>query len=258
MDNFTMNLQLFGDEIEDDGFNMEETVETATPTAEEEVGTTETAAETKPAETVTESPKFKLKYNHGEKEVTLDELTTLGQKGMNYDKLQERLEALQADPRLGNYDKVQQLAEMYNMSDAEMLDALYNQYFESAAENQGLTVEQIKKDHELTQKERNIKAKEEALTKADTDKVMYTKFLKEFPAIKIEEIKVETWQKVEQGMDLTTAYVEQRNHDLESRMKILEQNVGNAKKAPVGGVTIHGSNETKSKDPFEEGFDSVK
>jgi hypothetical protein len=257
MDKFTMNLQLFNED--DDFIDLGETVETAEPQAEIEhqaEGITETPTE-EPKQEQTESPKVKLKYNHEEKEYSLDDVVPLAQKGLNYDKLQERLEALQADPRLGNYDRVHQLAEMYEMSDADMLDALYNQYFETTAEKQGLTVEQIKKDHELTQKERNIKAKEDALTKSDSEKAMYTNFLKQFPDIKPEDIKPETWQKVEQGMDLTTAYVEQRNHDLESRMKILEQNVTNTKKAPVAGVTTHGSAEITSTDPFEEGFDSI-
>jgi hypothetical protein len=41
-------------------------------------------------------------------------------------------------------------------------------------------------------------------------------------------------------------------------LKIFKQNAANAKKAPIGSVSTHGSDATKSKDPFEMGFDSVK
>lgn len=41
-----------------------------------------------------EGQKVKIKYNHEEKEISLDEAITLAQKGMNYDKLQGELDKL--------------------------------------------------------------------------------------------------------------------------------------------------------------------
>jgi hypothetical protein len=258
---------------EDDGFDIgggiqEESLddfleETAVEEAKTE--TTETATETKPTETVSDALNYdkfldelgtKIKINHqNERPGSVEDIVTNYQKGRNYDKLQERLNQIQSDPRLGKYDKVQQLAELYGMSDEDMLDALYNQYYESAAEKQGLTAEQIRKDHELTQKERMIQQKEQAQSKAEADKAMYTNFLKVFPNVKPEEIKAETWQLVNQGMDLTAAYIHQRNHELESKLKVMEQNLQNVKKAPVAGITTHGGGETAHKDAFLEGFE---
>jgi hypothetical protein len=255
MDNFEMNLQLFG---EDDGFEdltPEAPVEPAEPQAEIEQPSKE------PTETPTEepkqepTPKVKLKYNHEEKEYSLDDVVPLAQKGLNYDKLQEKLNAIQNDPRMAHVDRIQQLADLYGVTVDEMLETSYNRYYESEAEKQGLTPEQIRKDHELTQKERMIQQKEQAQSKAEADKAMYTNFLKVFPNVKPEEIKAETWQLVNQGMDLTAAYIHQRNHELESKLKVMEQNLQNVKKAPVAGITTHGGGETAAKDAFLEGFE---
>ena len=73
--------------------NMEETVETV-ENVEETVENTEVVPET-----VQEMQKMKLKYNHQEVELPLDEVQILAQKGMNYDKLQEKLH--QAENNVG-------------------------------------------------------------------------------------------------------------------------------------------------------------
>jgi hypothetical protein len=256
MDDFVMNLQLFG---EDDGFSDDFTPETPVEPAEPQAEIEQPTEE--PTETPTEepkqepTPKVKLKYNHEEKEYSLDDVVPLAQKGLNYDKLQEKLNAIQNDPRMAHADRIQQLADLYGVTVDEMLETSYNRYYESEAEKQGLTPEQIRKDHELTQKERMIQQKEQAQSKAEADRAMYSNFLRVFPNVKPEEIKAETWQLVNQGMDLTAAYVAQRNHELESKLKVMEQNLQNVKKAPVAGITTHGGGETAHKDAFLEGFE---
>lgn len=236
-------------------FIAEDTPETAETTEE----TTETAEDTKPAETVTESPKYKLKYNHEEREVSLDELTTLGQKGMNYDKLQEKLTELQSNPALSKYGRVEEISKLLGyQTDDELIEALYQTHYENEAKTQGLTPAQVQKEHELAQKEKTLTAKEQEAANKQKETEMYSKFATNFPDIKAEMIKPETWAKVQNGMDLSTAYIEQRNQALESELATLKQNAENSKKAPIGGVSTHGSDVTESKDPFEIGFDSVK
>ena len=44
--------------------------------------------------------KIKVKYNHEEKELPIDEVKVLAQKGMNYDKLVEKLQKYESDPGL--------------------------------------------------------------------------------------------------------------------------------------------------------------
>ena len=75
--------------------NVEENVETV-ENVEETVENTEVIPE---SEAVSEIQKMKLKYNHQEVELPLDEIQVLAQKGMNYDKLQEKLH--QAENNIG-------------------------------------------------------------------------------------------------------------------------------------------------------------
>jgi len=231
----------------DDDMDTEETTETKE--------STEKAEDTKPADEVTESPKYKLKYNHEEKEVTLEELTTLGQKGMNYDKLQEKFNEIQSNPALSKYSKVQEVSELLGyQSDDELLDALYSTYYERAAESQGLTPQQIQKDYELTKKEKAVAEKELTFTQKEKETEMYAKFAENYSGVTAEMIKPETWEKVNSGIDLTAAYTMQKNQELQEELKILKQNEQNAKKAPIGGVSTHGSGST-AHDDFLDGFD---
>ena len=47
-------------------------------------------------EVVAEQPKIKVKYDKEEKELSYDEAVTLAQKGMNYDRLNEKYDSLKA------------------------------------------------------------------------------------------------------------------------------------------------------------------
>lgn len=231
--------------------------DTATPEAAEPEQQELTSTEPEPNQEPTqESYKLRIKYNHEEMELGEDEAVPLIQKGMNYDKLQERLNTIQNDPAFGKFDKVKQLAELYNMDDDALIDALYNQYYESIADQQGLTPEQVRRDHELKQREAVLNQKEQSLTQKQQTEAMYERFLGQFPNAKIEDIKPETWVKVRSGMDLTAAYVEQRNQELENRLKVLEQNQKNKNTAPVSGVTAHGSQDPAGADDFLAGFNS--
>lgn len=261
-----IDLQLFNEEdfiLPDDFTAEEEHAEESTAPQVEEEQPTEPVEDTTPTEDVDEKlaehqpepVKLKIKYNHQEIELGEDEAVPLIQKGMNYDKLQERLNATQADAE--KYGKLKQLSELYGMQDDQLLEALYNQYYEATAQQNGLTAEQIRKDTELKQKEQALKQKEETLTKSEADKQMYAKFLETFPNAKPADIKPETWQKVNSGMDLTTAYVLQQNEELQAKIKTMEQNIVNKEKAPVKGVTTHGSTEQAEEDDFLRGFNSI-
>ncbi len=249
---------------EDDGVNLGGSDDVILPddftpeTKEESELQTEDTTSTDP-EITAEQPRFKVKYNHEEKELGYDEAVPLIQKGMNYDKLQQQFNTIQNDPRLTKYERVQQVSQMLGyQTDDELLDALYNTYYEQTAQNKGLTPEQARKEHELSERENKLNQKESTEQEKVQRNQMYDRFFQNFPNAKVEEIKPETWTKVRNGMDLTAAYVEQRNQELEAKVKILTQNSKNEKKAPVNGATAHGGDNPTGQDPFEMGFDSVK
>ena len=254
---YKMNLQLFAEEEailpDEDVILPDETdEEPAEPQADEP------EPDTTPEADIPEPYKLKIKYNHEEMEIPEDEAVPLIQKGMNYDKLQERYNALQNDPRLSGYQRVEQVSKLLGyQSDEQLIDALYQNYYQLTAQQRGLTPEQIQKEHELNQRQEQLLREQETAQQQQQNNAMYERFLQTFPDVQTKDIKPETWEKVRNGMDLTAAYVEQRNQELETQLKLLKQKEKNKNQAPVGGVTQHGSTDTQGKDPFEMGFDSV-
>ena len=201
----------------------------------------------------------KVKFNHAPVEIkSLDDVVTNFQKGLNYDNLQTKFDKIQNDPRLNKYEKVQQVSSLLGyQTEDDLVEALYNTYYQSLAEQQGLTPEQVKKDHEIKQRETALNQKEQTDKQKQSTNEMYDRFLTAYPEIKPTDIKPETWAKVNKGMDLTAAYVEQQNQDLRNKIKTLETNNANIKKAPVGGVTMHGGGEPAAEDVFMKGFNSI-
>lgn len=261
-DLFKMDLQLFAEEddviLPDEDIILPDDDTTDEEPAEPQAGE-EPAEDTTPeADTKPEPYKLKIKYNHEEMEIPEDEAIPLIQKGMNYDKLQERYNAIQNDPRLSRYQKVEQISKLLGyQSDEQLIDALYQNYYQLTAQQRGLTPEQIRKEHELNQERERLQREKEVAQQQQQANAMYERFLQSFPNVQPQDIKPETWEKVRNGMDLTAAYVEQRNQELETQLKLLKQKEKNKNQAPVGGVTQHGSTDTQGKDPFEMGFDSV-
>jgi len=255
----TMNLQLFAGDEE----NFADWIPTAEPAAEPQAAEPTTGEPPAHVEPVAEPSvpaepyKFKVKFNHEEQEIAEPDAIPLIQKGMNYDKLQERLNTIQADPRLGLADQVKQLAGLFGIGEEALIAELENEYYRRAADQYGTTPEQVRREHQIKQREAALNQKEQSLTQQKQKNDMYERFTAQFPDVKSEDIKPETWAKVKDGMDLTAAYVEQRNQELENRLKVLEQNAKNSKTAPVNGVTNHGSAETANQDPFLIGFESV-
>lgn len=217
-----------------------------------------------PGDKAVAAPKIKVQYNHEEKELTYDEAAPLIRKGMNYDKLQQQLATLRADPRPGKYDQLVEAGKLLGFgSDDALLEALLTTYYNNAATEQGVTPEQVRRETELKRREEALRRQEqEKLDAASRQKAaeeMYDRFVAAYPTVKPTDIKPETWALVRQGMDLTAAYQQQLYREILAENQRLKQSLRhtqNAKAAPVGSVTIHGSAEPAAQDPFLLGFDS--
>jgi hypothetical protein len=97
-------------------------------------------------------------------------------------------------------------------------------------------------------------------TKAEQDKQQaeFTEFFENYPDVKPEAIPKEVWDyKGKTGKSLTDAMAWNENKLLKERIKILETNASNNKKAPVNSVTTHGSTEIAEDDDFLKGFNSI-
>lgn len=241
----------------------------ATPSASEgtedsidtvETTNTEPAQDTKQAEpTQNQEPyRLKVKYNHQEMEIPETEAIPLIQKGMNYDKTIERLNQLQNDPRLSfveelarenGMDVEQYLSEVRRYREQERVNQLVQQNIPEEYAREILENRKFREQFESEKQQEQRKKAEEA---------MYQEFFGAFPDVKPEEISTDTWQKVNAGIPLKYAFMEQRMNDMTSKVKMLEQNQQNKQKAPIStAVTSHGSESVESEDDFLAGFNSI-
>lgn len=206
---------------------------------------------------------IKVKFNHEEQEIPLDEAIPLIQKGMNYDKLQEKYGQLESDPRL---TFVEEMAKEQGMDVPEFLEAV-----KSAREDRQLQelvqnnipeeyareMLENRKFREQLEQEKQQNAEEE---KRNTE---YTEFFdvfqqtndRNFDPTK-DQIPQEVWDAHAQGTPLKYAYMEHHARELKSQLQTFKQNEKNTKRAPVGSLTNFGGDEPTSEDLFLKGFNS--
>lgn len=257
-------------EVNDDDFFFDD----ALPQAEEDTILPDDIAQEEPQEEVTEPvedtpeteevtepvqepQKLQLKYNKEIREVTLEEAAELAQKGLNYDKIQERLNALQTDPRLSF---VEELARDNNMTVDQYLDAV-KQHREQQRLNeliqQNIPEEYAKEILENRKFREQLQSKEKEQQQQQKQQAEFSEFVEAFPGVKPEDVPAEVWEAQAQGTPLKFAYMQHEYNQLQTKMKVLQQNQTNAQRAPVGSVTAHGSENVAPEDDFLKGFNSI-
>ena len=249
------------DMILPDDFEMD-----TTPDETPETDSVESVEET-PTEQPTEeqsNPFLKVKYNKEELALDEERARELAQKGLNYDKTLERLQALESDPRLVF---IEQLASQHNMTPQEYIEAVNAQQEQAKIDelvSQGINEElaheilENKKFREQFEADKKAKAAEEQKN-AD-----YNEFFDYFKQANgrdfvpnTDEIPQAVWDATEKGVPLKFAYMMHENNNLRNQLTTLKQNESNAKKAPVGSVTAHGGDKIESEDDFLAGFNSI-
>jgi hypothetical protein len=254
----------FDDMILPDDYEAPPQVEEVTEPLDTPVETVEDTKPTEPTEQPV-SPFLKVKYNH--EEMDLDELTAreLAQKGLNYDKTIERLNALESDPRLSF---VEDLAKQNNMDVPSFLEAVKQQREEdhlnellqqNIPEEYAREMLENRKFRQEFESEKQTKAQEAKSNAEFTDFFQYFNQAngRDFVADK-DEIPQSVWEANKNGVPLKFAYMEHQNNQFKAQLQTFKQNQSNTQKAPVGSVTAHGSTEVASEDPFMQGFDSIK
>jgi hypothetical protein len=255
----------FEDMILPDDFDLstEETGADTTPTdTDVETESAEPSRETEQAEPT--SPFLKVKYNKEEMELDEERARELAQKGLNYDKVQERLQALESDPRLGF---IEQLANQYGMTPQEYMQAVQQQQEQARLDElvqQNIPEEyaremlENRKFRDQIETERRTKAEEEKKNAEFNDFFQYFQQAngRDFNAQQ-DEIPKDVWEANANGVPLRFAYMQHQNQQLTQQLQTLKQNESNAKKAPIRSVTNHGSTEVESEDDFLAGFNSI-
>jgi hypothetical protein len=256
------------DMILPDGFEIPtevETVEDTTPTEQPETEAPEAQEQEPQTETQPEqTPFLKVKYNKEEMELDEERARELAQKGLNYDKTIERLQALESDPRLSF---IEELAGQHGMTPDEYISAVQQQREQSRIDelvSEGISEElaqellESRKDREERKREKEAKAEEE---KKNAEFGEFFNYFREANGREYvpnqDTIPENVWESVNQGVPLKFAYMAHENSQLRTQLSTLKQNKANASKAPVGSVTQHGGNEIASDDPFLAGFDSI-
>ena len=212
----------------------------------------------------------KVKYNKEPVNVEdIDDLISNYQKGLNYDKLQEKLTNLQTS-KAETY--VSKKAEELGMSVDEYIEEVerYEREQEKAKEQarieemiengvpedvakEVIATSQLRK--QLQAKENELKEKEAERQKEIDEKREYEEFIEAFPDVKTDEIPKEVFV-ASQNSSLKQAYSEWLIKSLKEQLSIKEQNEKNSSSS-VGSVNENGTvNENKGTDLFLEGFES--
>lgn len=230
------------DLLEETEADTEETteVEAAVENVENQEQTEEVAEEQE-----SEKPFMVAKYMHADLLIaTEEEAKALVQLGHHYkSKIEPEYNALKAikEP----FGKIENIAVLYGMSVDELHNTLMNQYYESQAESQGLTPEQVKKEYELSQREQSLKQVETAKQTEVQQLKMLDELFAEYPELnfKIESIPQEVLEQMFAGKDLMKAYQAHEIKQLKSKTKQLEQNKDNRQKGPIKSATANGTDD---------------
>lgn len=262
-------------DIQNDEEEREETPaesEEQTSEADQQTEEAEEKAEEEPAEadndttqeSVEEQQTFDLKFLGETKTVSKEEVVTLAQKGLNYDKvLGERDVAKQEVSRLQEYETF--LKDLANMDGRTVDDLMDSTRAEILAKKEGLdksvALQRIKLDRdrkafeaEKSKKEAEQKAAEEAEKQRSNQ---FLQFAQEYPDVDPKDIPKEVWDKFKDGMPLASAYSIYENKKLREEVKswkdkaeAAEQNAKN-KERSTGSQSTAGMGSTQKKDPID-------
>ena len=262
------NYDLGFESSSDDPFSTtEEAVETdaeqqpeAEPAAEEST----TAPEAQPAMA---PPTIKVKFNHEERELSYDEAATYAQKGMNYDKLEERVRGYEA-----LHTKMSRLAkDLEYDSPEEMIEAAANNFKERQVRKlmeDGNTEAMARFLVDQQMKEASAAAaqaapQQEAPSPAPSTpaisperKAELDEFVRAYPGVV--KLPDDVIAANRQGVRLLVAYERHLNAAKDKELAILKQNQAAAAKAPVTGTTGKAAPVAKGEadDPFLKGFNA--
>lgn len=255
---------------EDSSENVEQVTEQepSTPVSDPAAELEQTITQSEPAVPQT----IKVKYNHEERELGLDEAAQYAQKGMNYDKLEEKLRAFEANAaksdrlakELGYADTAEMIAKaeenFINRQVRELVEAgnteamarfLVEQRMAKAAVNAPAPEVKPQEPPTPEQPSRPLISPER---KAELDE-----FVRAFPGIT--KLPDEVLTANRNGVRLKAAYenyqLKQKYDEQQKQLSILKQNQAAAARAPVTGVVGKAAPKTEEpEDPFLKGFNS--
>lgn len=216
-----------------------------------------------------QTPFLKVKYNKEEKDLTQEEAITLAQKGMNYDNILGKYNALKEQE--GTLSELSKLAERANMSTSDLLTYLGNQWAEHELDNEvkalqekypqsdeGLLIE-LAKSHIASRSNLASQQKQESANarKQEISRQLDI-FAKRYPEVDAQSLDSKVYQLMKDNYTLLEAYetvqAEKRAEEEKERLsqeKISKQNEENKRKS-LGNTSNNGYDE--SNDDFLSGL----
>lgn len=195
--------------------------------------------------------RFKLKVKGEEREVDLDEMTALAQKGSDYDGLKTDRDTLRTENgKLKEYETfLKELAENGGISIDEVMESTRVEMLMRKAEQDGkeLTEEDARKQVRAAHKKQEPK-EEPAHEKTEEERAQEAvqAFVKRYPNVKSEDIPQSVWDDANRTGDLIGAYQEYRLQKLSEEITQLKQNNKN-KERSTGSRKTAGASSTKTK-----------
>lgn len=266
------------DMILPEGFELPpQTEEVAAETQEtgaEGLETQDAGEDTKPPEEgveakeepVSQPQKVKIKFNHEERELDIEEAATLAQKGLNYEKAVER--ARQEAAQAARDAVIAEMGYSWNgkpiTTEAEYRQAKAEQELIQKYQDRDLPEEVIKELIE-NRRDREERAREKAAKEQEAQSLAkwnelfdYFKDVNErdFDPQK-DALPAEVEEAIKSGQSPLQAYMKYHSKQLRNQLKIAQTNQANTKKAPVGSVTAGGSKPAEAEDLFLKGFNSI-
>lgn len=246
---------------EDDSFELEEVNESP----DEETVEEPASEETEPTQE-TDDNFLQIRYNGQDQFLTREQATTLAQKGMNYDKISQKLQealdnpalkVIESNARKANMSvsdyvnrmaqfqdtlNIQQIANDFKAQNPDVSDAVAKQYANEVYKNQlaQMAKEQADREAQASQAEQDALVKE---VKA---------FQSRFPDVDIQNLPNEVVDDINDGTPLMEAWLSYENRQLRNRLTNSNTNAKNKAQA-VGNVAENTSANTGT-DPFLQGL----
>lgn len=228
---------------------------------EDKTGEEPEKAETEPEQGTQDeagSQRYNLKFLGEDREVSLDEMRDLAEKGLNYDHVKADRDSLRE--RTKNIDEMEgalgflkELAENSGTTVGELMDATRARILVQKAEAEG---KELTEEQALAQVRANKQAKQEtapAKSEEEMRQEAVRRFIALYPGVKSEDIPKSVWEEADRLGDLIGPYQKYESKKLRDELAQLKQNQKNRERSTGSRRTVGA---TTPKDAFDEGWDS--
>ena len=185
-----------------------------------------------------------------------DEIKTLVQKGMDYDRKTSKLSDYE--------DFLKELAAPQKLTIEQLMDTTRARLFKVSEAKEGreisdtdaLLAVQKQRADKASAKQTEVEAQQrtERETADQKNRDMLNRFIAAYPDVKGDAIPKSVWEESQKSGDLVAAYAKYEKKQLEQQIAALKLNKKNSERS-IGSVRSTGA--TKTRDAFDEGWDDI-